>query len=1230
MLFDSIEKSETCQSTGNQEVKATTEAEKPNMNPNQFNLQNTETKPFISRYTEQEMWSFLTDDLSSESDDLTIQKAQEDQRGKSSKVQTSKDQPLESSQLKHPSLPPQNSPNPLEESPANSGEIEGDMIFIGNLGPEPTRSDSVGKVFERTGETSFKIRVKRVTQKLSPNIASLSPAIPPGPNNRRDSLGSMERTTLIPETTVAGGLQSLFPYRASEAERREEQEEELGKKEKSLDPRLAGGRGRKGDISSKELDSLGIELGKTTEALRSTSLKDRLRSATPNSSKSELPPFQIVMTDPELIEQRLSEILVGRVKEIPIELTSDSEETLTPKPKPTTVPPRFKSISGPPRVESYPLKLRVMNGTTQERIRVSSWTTTPRKDVPRHCYGKFVGSGGDREHRLARGLPLPLYPLLAAFVVDSAQFRGNGNLWLSGGHNEDREITLSWLADRESNTYYVREFLPIWVGVGLVEFPSPRETQVPPRFTDDNPGFDIPLEHVYLMAQGRHEAIRAEDEPTLAPVFPGTPRPLGKDPSPIQSSSFTTPSEKAPRAEAIIELPPPPPFPPPPIFPPSWIPPSFQGLDNPQVSSDMNWEPEGMVPLDREALQELSGGVKRKTREERMRGNHTHKSKEYHHRRSSHHSHHHESHHSRDHYHHRHRSHHRSHRRRSQSEEGEQRRRDQHSKPRGRSLGTKQDRSPPRISLWDDDRITFPPRKGEQRETHTELGSNGLFSATPPYWLIGDGDPTTGPNIVELPKGDEKKKSRKNSHKRKREDREGGENTPPDPPDPPPPREGGEGGEGGGQGGNGQGEGGGDGGGEDQGGNDEEDEQEESEDSEEESDSNEESNEESSEDEEEIDLRAAARNLIAPVKRSRKQRSNSKHRKKKSDRRKKFRSRVCGQPQGYLGVLDFLSQLGIAPNFRVACQTEYPVHKRGPVIADFARLPSIEEDDQHLGRLYSFGNTCPAPIPSSIPSTGIPEDILKYLNVARKAERGDGPNADWVAAYKATTVSAEALRRASQRSFPSFFPKIKSQGIRAGVQDDAALTPFSRTLEAAINRLFGIISAVWMGDAQLAVTLATDSIAVLLSEWKKVILLRATETERKNLLEDEESGDRGDDIEGTRQSPIVILRSPVRLGDSGSTSSQGSTSNSPGSRLIPPPPNIPNIPPPPTMNLGQSIPLSLVESLISGLTSNRSRTPPRNFSPNQFFRGDQSGRSPRSRRRPPFGSRSDRDRKKGK
>jgi hypothetical protein len=62
----------------------------------------------------------------------------------------------------------------------------------------------------------------------------------------------------------------------------------------------------------------------------------------------------------------------------------------------------------------------------------------------------------------------------------------------------------------------------------------------------------------------------------------------------------------------------------------------------------------------------------------------------------------------------------------------------------------------------------------------------------------------------------------------------------------------------------------------------------------------------------------------------------------------------------------------------------------------------------------------------------------------------------------------------------------------------------------------------------------------------------------------------------------------------------------------------------------QSVPISILGPILAEWANTHSpRVPPRNASPNQFFRFDQPGRSPRPRRRFPSRSRFDRGSKGG-
>jgi hypothetical protein len=235
---------------------------------------------------------------------------------------------------------------------------------------------------------------------------------------------------------------------------------------------------------------------------------------------------------------------------------------------------------------------------------------------------------------------------------------------------------------------------------------------------------------------------------------------------------------------------------------------------------------------------------------------------------------------------------------------------------------------------------------------------------------------------------------------------------------------------------------------------------------------------------------------------------------------------------------------------------------------------------------------CPTPKASAIPGHGIPEDILRFRNVTRKPDKADQSRDDWIATYKTSRISPEALKKTAQRSFPSFFPKIRSQGTRATVPDEAALTPLCTTLEASINRLFGIISAVWMEDAELAVILATDSLAVLLPEWKKVILLRAKELDRKALLKNSELGELDEEAETTGQGQVVILRmSPGRLGENTRGSNQSAIPNlsTYHPELISS--SSSSAPLQPAMNPAQSIPMSTLAPILTEWANARYNRP---------------------------------------
>jgi hypothetical protein len=455
------------------------------------------------------------------------------------------------------------------------------------------------------------------------------------------------------------------------------------------------------------------------------------------------------------------------------------------------------------------------------------------------------------------------------------------------------------------------------------------------------------------------------------------------------------------------------------------------------------------------------------------------------------------------------------------------------------------------------------------------------------------------PGGVELPRGgDKKSRSRRNSKKRPRNEDEGEGDGPP--------QEGaGQGGEGN-QGGNGANDDNNEGGGNAPDGDGSDDDPEESE----EDDSSNSESTESSSSETSSDSGVGLNSRKFPLRKRKRKHHRSKHRHKDRRREKAFKARLCGQNKGYLSVLEFLSGLGITPSHRPSCQESYPLHKKGPKIAGFPRRPTVNDNIQSVGRIFSFGEVCPAPTPSLLSKDALPEDILKYLNVVMKAEKSDFANVEMVASYKSSSISKDALRRASQRSFPSFFPKIRSHGIRDNVPEDGALAIFSRNLEASINRLFGIISAVWMGDSQLTVTLATDILAMQLNEWKKVLLLRSTEGEKKALTDLDEIVDPPSDNKNIREDPVVIVHVPssqpmipLKVPDTPPQTPPIAT-------------NIPPTPPPPSLNATQTLPVSVIAPIIAEWANAHSpRASPRNASPNQFFRNDQPGRGPHPRRR---------------
>jgi hypothetical protein len=1108
-------------------------------------------------------------------------------------------------QLNHPPIPRKRSPNPSGEFQDFASMIEEDPVFRNTWEELPGNMiESVGIHKPPVGPT-LKFKVKRITANPLPNLASPSPILPWAGANRQNSPASLEQTPLSRNSEVESRPLSLNPPDVVGMEKEMEGENTRIIETTPLTPKITIGRGRKSDISTKELDSLEIDKVKLAEVRKTERIKDRLRSATPAPVSTTPLPLQVIMTDPNLIEERLTEILVGRVKEIPIIVPSDTDDPQTPNDQGRSKPETTAS-----RIESPPLKLRVPYSTTRDRILAKTWTTIPQTDVPRYCYGRFVNEGGSREHRLARGLPLPLDTTLALFVVDSAQFRGNGNLWLSGWFEKREKISVTWLADPETNVYFVREYRVTPMGPNHIEFPNPEPTKSPSFFSEENPGYDMPLEWVHFIAQGLCSKIRKEDRPTAITLPP-------EDHHHDNSSTRPPSTREAPKPGPLV-MPPfflPPPPPPPSLFPSLFVPPpsSFAPIwkrDNPRGT------PQGTLPSSREERRERG----------RSPGHH----RREHHYDDYHHDDHHSGSHRGDYYHHHHHSYHRDHHRRNRSEDSPHHDHEYQEDLEKRPPSESPDRDQEPRHLWHANRSRLAFSLWDVGNTENEKRNEQLFSSDPPAWLQGGEEIPTVPRLINLKKGDGQKSSRKSSHKRSRRGGEEGEGLPP----PPPPPDGGGGGEegGGGQDGNnpgGQGDGGG--GDDPEQGREGEEEEEQQEDSDDESSSDEDSEDEESSDEEEGQPGIRLGSPPVPRKKEKRRRSPSNHSSKRK-RPKSFGARLYGPQRGYLEVLSFLTELGISPEYRRACQASYKINKGGPKIAKYERIPSVEEDDQHLGRLYCFGNMCPTPKASTLPGHGIPEDILRFLNVTRKPDKADQSRGDWIATYKTSRISPEALKKAAQRSFPSFFPKIRSQGARATVPDDAALIPLCRTLEASINRLFGIISAVWMGDAELAVTLATDSLAVLLAEWKKVILLRATESERKALLENNDLGEIDEDTETTSQNQVVVLRmSPGRLGESTGGSNQNAIPNPTTYRPEPPAINAPSAPPPPTMNPAQSIPMSILGPILTEWANARSPRPyPKNTSSNRFFRSEQSGRSPRSWRKPTYRSHSDRDRKGGK
>jgi hypothetical protein len=745
-------------------------------------VQSVASSSFLAQFSTQELDKLLDDDSDVDSAVRLVPRVPDEIESTNGIFDAGEDPNLKSRLPIHPPIPLPRSPNPLEETPILAAVLNTDPIF--QASPNLASSDSpvVKSEIVLPPIPILKVKVKPILAKPSPNLSSLSPQVfstETGSENPTrlgyDSVpivGDMSTTdssNFLPQFPLPAGDYGMnsvvvgntppavdprssirkdarvgdslpqFPLPAGDYEMNSVV---VGNMPPAVDPRSSFRKVERVGETKDTVISLGKRKSPVVDAGETSSIKDRLRSAAPSLKEGDSQIGGVVDTDPEIIKKKISGILVGRVKEIPILIDSDSEDTPIPK---------FKSLTPVSSPKSPLLHLRMAYAATLDRVWAKPWSTSPLPGVPLCCYGKFVEGDSKREHRLCRGLPLPLDATLALFIVDSAQYRGNGNLWISGYFPIPTNITVSWLADPSPERYLVREFKVTSRENNLVEFPVPNLTDSPPSFTEDNPGFDMPLEQIFFIASGQISKIRLDDRPPtlLDPLI--NPSSIGLGSKPILSASFSAaagPRTSKPASSSLSST-----APLPVIFP-SLAPPSLTTGQEPSP-------PLGMLPLamSRERLADL------KKVPDRREWNHH---RDDHYRRDYHSDYHH-----RDHHHHHYRSHHYGHHHRDRSEDSDHHHHYHHHKSDGKSTSRERVGSP----------------EGRTGPDPFPISTEDLaLLRSQPTELEEDISP---PGFVELPKTENKKRhSKRDSNKRRRANEGDGE-------DDAPPHEGG-GGEGGG------------------------------------------------------------------------------------------------------------------------------------------------------------------------------------------------------------------------------------------------------------------------------------------------------------------------------------------------------------------------------------------------------------------------------------------------
>jgi hypothetical protein len=227
--------------------------------------------------------------------------------------------------------------------------------------------------------------------------------------------------------------------------------------------------------------------------------------------------------------------------------------------------------------------------------------------------------------------------------------------------------------------------------------------------------------------------------------------------------------------------------------------------------------------------------------------------------------------------------------------------------------------------------------------------------------------------------------------------------------------------------------------------------------------------------------------------------------KRSTSSKEKFFSRISKLGKEFSQLNELMRNLSITPSYRQSVSEACTDPNKGIEVADHFRVLATFAERRICGRVFSTASTAATLRPSELPKNLYPEDIARCIGVQIKNEKTENGLSVPMYDYKGSSVSVDALKAASKRETVSFFPPIRSHPPREEIPNDDELYRTCLNIERHLNRQYAIASAIIARDAQMALTLVMDDIALAYLEWQNVMTQRKTDKENKVHLSGEDA-----------------------------------------------------------------------------------------------------------------------------